>query len=260
MQVRHSDRKQYFQELSITSELYFIPYIKQFIQIKRGTKVLEIGCGEGGNLLPFAKSGCEVTGIDIARTRIEQAVSFFKESGYNGIFWVKNILELTPQEKQYDIIIIHDVIEHIYFKEELLHLIQKLVAPKGLCFTGFPSWQMPFGGHQQICRSKIVSHLPFVHLLPNKIYRLILNVCHESKDCINDLLEIKSCKMTIGNFERLAKKCKWQIIDKKLYLINPHYEIKFGLRPRLLSKYMCKLPCIRNYLSTSCFYILRQTN
>lgn len=259
MQQRHSDREQYFRELSITSEQYFIPYVSQFIHMSEQTEVLEIGCGEGGNLLPFAKLGCKVTGIDILPQRIEQARAFFEDYGYNGTFLSKDILKV-PLEKQYDVIIIHDAIEHIYSKEELLRFTRKALKPEGICFIGFPSWQMPFGGHQQICRSKIASHFPFIHLLPGKMYPAVLRWCGENKGTIDDLLEIKSCRMTIGNFERLAEKCGWQIINRKLYFINPHYEIKFGLRPRVLSKCISGLPFIRNYFSSSCFYILKSAN
>ena len=53
-----------------------MPYIEQFHRIKSGSKILEIGCGEGGNLLPFAQRGCEVVGIDMSLSRIQQAQHF----------------------------------------------------------------------------------------------------------------------------------------------------------------------------------------
>ena len=55
MQQRHLDRWQYFNELANTSRKYYIDYLKSFLPITSDTKVLEIGCGEGGNLLPFAE-------------------------------------------------------------------------------------------------------------------------------------------------------------------------------------------------------------
>ena len=62
MQERHKNRQQYFNELTETSRRHFIPYIQKHCAIKAGMNVLEIGCGEGGNLLPFAEMGCNVTG------------------------------------------------------------------------------------------------------------------------------------------------------------------------------------------------------
>ena len=120
----------------------------------------------------------------------------------------------------------------------------------------FPAWQMPFGGHQQICKNKILSHLPFIHLLPNILYKYILRICGENNDCIKELLNIKKTKLTIERFEYLLKKENIQIIDKQFYFINPHYEIKFGLRPRKLFNIIGMIPYIRNFFTTSCFYIL----
>ena len=82
MQKRHQDRQCYFNELANTSRSFYINYVKQFISLSSSTHILEIGCGEGGNLLPFAELDCKVTGIDRAASRIHQAQSFFAASGY----------------------------------------------------------------------------------------------------------------------------------------------------------------------------------
>lgn len=72
MQERHTNRERYFEEQAHTTRNYYIPYIKKNIG-NLPNKVLEVGCGEGGNLLPFAELGCDTIGIDIAVSRIEQA-------------------------------------------------------------------------------------------------------------------------------------------------------------------------------------------
>lgn len=51
MQKRHVDRALYFKELAVTSEKYLLPFIEEIRPVRAGMKVLEIGCGEGSNLL-----------------------------------------------------------------------------------------------------------------------------------------------------------------------------------------------------------------
>ena len=77
MQERHQNRKLYFDELAETSRRYYIDYINKFYPIKEGSRILEIGCGDGVNLLPFAERGCDVTVIDKSNLRLEQAKDFF---------------------------------------------------------------------------------------------------------------------------------------------------------------------------------------
>lgn len=79
MQHRHKDRSQYFSELAYTSEKYFMPYIAGNMNLDRQLEILEIGCGDGGNLLPFAKSGHLVTGVDISTNRIKRCNIFFSK-------------------------------------------------------------------------------------------------------------------------------------------------------------------------------------
>ena len=160
MQKRHTDRESYFGEQSQTSKNYYIPYIKEVIG-HIPDKVLEVGCGEGGNLLPFAKAGCRVMGVDIDAMRIEQARTFFTQRHQQGQFISTDIFQLEDKATNFPLILLHDVIEHIRDKERFLSGLQKHLSADGAIFVGFPAWQMPFGGHQQIAHSRIVSHFPF---------------------------------------------------------------------------------------------------
>jgi SAM-dependent methyltransferase len=74
MQRRHIERDKYFKEQEITTRKYVLPFIRELIEIKEETSVLEIGCGEGGNLKPFLDIGCNrIIGIDMSAKYIEQA-------------------------------------------------------------------------------------------------------------------------------------------------------------------------------------------
>ena len=166
---------------------------------------------------------------------------------------------MTPEKEKYDVILIHDVIEHIGDKKSMLQHIRQFLAPGGVVFIGFPAWQMPFGGHQQIARSKIISHMPFIHLLPRMLYKRILELFSEQESTVKELLTIKYTRCTIEMFRRVVKQTDYQIVNEQLYFINPHYKIKFGLTPHKLNKTIACIPFIRNVFSTSCFYLIRPT-
>lgn len=81
------DLRKYFFQLAETSRKYYLPYLSSFMSIGEGTDVLEIGCGEGGNLLPFAQAGCQVTGVDMAEDKIRAAGRFFRRRGRRAASW-----------------------------------------------------------------------------------------------------------------------------------------------------------------------------
>lgn len=234
-----------------------MPYVTLFKHLDKGMRVLEIGCGDGGNLLPFSRIGCDVLGVDMSPSRIEVARECFRQAGEKGQFIASDIFKITELEHQFDLIVCHDVLEHIGDKRRFLENVRKYSAPSGMVFMSFPAWQMPFGGHQQICHSRFLSHLPFFHLLPKSVYRAILTGAREPQATIKELMDIKSTRCPIELFERLAGQTGFKIRDRRLYFINPHYEIKFGLRPRRLVPFIAHIPWVRDFFTTSCFYMLQ---
>ena len=258
---RYIDRERYFNELAQTSKEFYINYIKSCKSAESHSRILEIGCGEGGNLLPFAELGCYVTGLDLAPNKIENAKAFFAKRGAEGDFRCSNFLTDTPpsDDALYDIILIHDVIEHIEpeGKEAFFSKVRLYLKPDGIIFFGFPAWQMPFGGHQQICRSRFCK-LPFIHLLPAPIYKTWLKAFKENPSQIEELLSIKRSKMTPETFEKLSIGAGYKIKMRTFWLISPHYKAKFSLMPRKLCRGLRSIPYLRNFFTTSCFYIIAQ--
>lgn len=137
MQYRQSDRKLYFHELSTTSQKYFIPYIEKYKEITHGINVLEIGCGDGGNLLPFSKKGCNTLGVDLAECRISDAKKFFHEANAAGEFFASDIFDIKGKDGLFDLIICHDVLEHIENKSFFISSLKRFLAPRGGCFYLF---------------------------------------------------------------------------------------------------------------------------
>ncbi len=257
----HKERKIYFNQQFENAENYIVPFVNN-ISLKEGkTSILEIGCGEGGILKAFLNIGCIVTGIDLAENKIEKANKFFKneikQERANFIF--KDIYDIdieTELSSKFDLILLKDTLEHIHDQQKLLEYIKEFLKPEGKIFLAFPPWQMPFGGHQQMCDSKFVSLLPYIHLLPNFLYIGILKLFGENQSKIKALLEVKETGISIERFEKIISHLKYKIEKRLFYFINPNYKIKFNLKPRKLYIIISKIPYLRNYFTTTCFYLI----
>ena len=245
---RYQDRHQYFDELVETSTAFYVEYICRFMPIAEGIRVLEVGCCEGGNLLPFALIGCEVTGVDFSAKKIENARNYFQLNGAEGAFFCADFFDFPLQDKAFDVILVHDVMEHIAPEDKgrFLDRIRAFLAPGGVAFLAFPAWQMPFGGHQQTCSRKVLRVLPWIHLLPKPLYRGILRLFKDTEGHIEELMYIRRSRMTVERFEKLCRAHGFAVLDRTLWLINPHYKAKFGLHPVKLKLGMDRIPYLRN--------------
>lgn len=256
MQERHKNRKQYFLEQGVTTKKFVMPYINDVFPLNPNMRVLEVGCGEGGNLAPFVEAGFETIGIDLNEKQINNARAYFSEEmpDKNVRLIYQDIYETDEKELgQFDLIFLRDVIEHIHNQEKFMHFIKRFLKPEGRMFFGFPPWYMPFGGHQQICQNKLLSKAPYYHILPMPIYKGILKMFGESKNTIESLEEIKETGISIERFDRIIKKENFKFDKRTLYFINPNYETKFGLKPRKLFSLVGAIPFFRNFCAT-CYY------
>lgn len=253
----HIDREKYFEIQVKNAGEDVIPFIRKKFELKSGSRVLEIGCGEGGVLKAFINQNCSGVGVELDETRLEFARNFLKEEiGNNTVNLIARDIYLVSEEElggKFDLIILKDVIEHIHDQKKLLFRLRNLLLPGGAVFFGFPPWQMPFGGHQQICKTKWLSKLPYYHLLPRKLYRWILTKFNEP---VEDLLEVKDTGISIERFEKTVKQTGYKIINKTFYLINPIYKYKFGWKPRKQLPVLRDIPYVRDFFTTCVYYLI----
>lgn len=260
MQERHKNRQQYFNEQALTTSRHVIPFIETSMEVNQTISVLEIGCGEGGNLKPFVDMGCKrIVGVDMNARKINNANQFFADHPNRNklTFICDDIFNRTDLEA-FDLIIMRDVLEHIHGQEKFMRMAKQFLKPDGRFFLGFPPWWNPFGGHQQVCKSKFLSKLPFFHLLPVFLYKPILKAFGESEIMIDALLEVKETGISINRFERIVRRTAYEKANRQFYLINPNYQVKFGLKPRKVIQPFSHIPFLRDLYTTTNYYILKK--
>jgi SAM-dependent methyltransferase len=258
MHERHTDRERYFREQAQTTAKHVIPFIDSIIPVNNSLSVLEIGCGEGGNLLPFLKAGCRrITGIDLSVNKINNARRFYSSvTGGEKVEFIAEDIYESASVGSFDVVMMRDVLEHIHDQVKFPSYVKRFLNPGGILFIAFPPWNNPFGGHQQMCDSRVLSKLPWIHLFPRWLYRMILKAGGESPAKIEGLLEIKETGINIGRFEKIIKKEGFLTLKKSLWFVNPNFEVKFGLRPRRLPQFLGSIPFLRNFITTTGYYII----
>ena len=259
---QHDSRTVRFDQQYENAVTYVVPFIESVLPVKASYNVLEIGCGEGGVLKAFTDRGAWVLGVDLNPSRIATAQALMETECQNGRaqFLTQNVYEedfLATWRGHFDLIILKDTIEHIPNQEEFIPYLRHFLNPTGSIFFGFPPWYMPFGGHQQVCKNKWLSKLPYYHLLPTTVYRAILKGGGETPEDIDALIEIKETGISIERFERIVRKNQMGIQQKTAFLFNPIYRYKFGLQPRKQLGLINHLPFVRNFLTTAVWYMVR---
>lgn len=259
----HTDDRARFDQQVENSRDYVLPFIERTHPVGADTRVMEIGCGEGGVLKPFADRGARCLGVDMDVLRIKLANDFFAEevASRQLMFLFKNVYDVDFLEEYggaFDLIILKDTIEHIPEQDLFIPYIKKFLKPGGQIFFGFPPWQMPFGGHQQVALGGWTSKLPWFHLLPRFLYKGLLKAGGESEGKIAELMEIRDTGITIERFEQIIKRSGLQVVRKRHYFINPIYRYKFGLKPRRQSTLISAIPYVRDFLTTCVYYTVAE--
>jgi ubiquinone/menaquinone biosynthesis C-methylase UbiE len=204
-----------FIQQSQTSEKYIIPYTGI------ANTVLEIGCGEGGNLLPYFNKKCEIMGVDMSYSKIKYARDHY--SSPDAKFIHGDIYMRKPEK--FDLVIIKESLEHIWHQYIFMKFLQNFLKSETKVFIAFSPWCMPFGGHQQCCKS-FLRYIPYLHLLP--FYGALLRRFETTKK-VEALMEIKETRLSVKKFKQIIN--DYKIEKETFWLINPSYDAKFGLKP-----------------------------
>jgi SAM-dependent methyltransferase len=104
----------------------------------RGTRLIDLGCGEGENAIYFARLGYQVTGVDASPTAIDTASRLAGEQGVTVTFGVADVLGLAGiEEAAFDIATDIGLL-HMLVRDEhrrwYLESVRRVLRPGGAFF------------------------------------------------------------------------------------------------------------------------------
>jgi len=99
-------------------------------RVRPGARVLDVGCGIGAVAYDLAsEAGAMVDGIDLNENSIQEAKRRYVHRNLH--FAVQDALELKV-EKEYDVVLLSNVLEHLTGRPSFLARLQKLTGAKRL--------------------------------------------------------------------------------------------------------------------------------
>ena len=243
--------KHYLEQQKHTRD-YLLPFFKESIQEFAGKHILEVGCAEGGGMDVLSLEGFDVVGLELEADRV--AIAQKKNPDLN--IRVGDVSDPNlPQtlKKQFDLIIMRDVIEHVPDRENTFLNIRQLLTPGGYLYITFPPRFSPFAGHQQHGRT-LMGKTPWLHLLPSFILRGASKLLNENPEVIESVLLNYRIGLSIRAFWKGMKKTDLIPNRQDYFLIRPAFQTRYGLKPRKL----WNIPVFREFFCMGCECLLQK--
>jgi ubiquinone/menaquinone biosynthesis C-methylase UbiE len=93
-----------FAEIAKAIEEGAIEFVDR-LALKRGKRVLDVACGNGNTVIPAARAGADVTGIDIAPYLIQQALIRTAEAGVKAEFDIGDAESMPYDDESFDVVL-----------------------------------------------------------------------------------------------------------------------------------------------------------
>ncbi|HVG39514.1 MAG TPA: methyltransferase domain-containing protein, partial [Pyrinomonadaceae bacterium] len=125
-------------------------------------RVLELGCGIGGNLIPMANQlpDSVFVGLDLSESAIQHGRQIVAALGMKNVeLRCGDIMEVGPDEGQFDYIIAHGVYSWVppFVREKIFSILKHNLAPAGVAYLSYNCYP---GAHlRNIARDLMVYHV-----------------------------------------------------------------------------------------------------
>lgn len=145
------------------------------------SRILELGCANGGNLIPLAYSlpKCHCVGIDLSPRQIADGQAVVDLLGLSNVsLQAMSILEIDPDFGEFDYIICHGVFSWVprVVQDKIFDIFRRNLAPNGVAYVSYntyPGWH--FRG---MIREMMQFHVQTFHTVEERVQhsRAFLNL------------------------------------------------------------------------------------
>src|SRR4051794_38444337 len=108
-------------------------------RLPRAGRILEIGCGTGGLLVPVLRSGRSIEGVDIAARWLVVARRRLADHGLTGSLVAASAERLPWDDGQFDAVVADSLIEHLDDPARALHEWVRVLRPGGRLIAWSPN-------------------------------------------------------------------------------------------------------------------------
>ncbi|MBN4060260.1 class I SAM-dependent methyltransferase [Planctomycetaceae bacterium AH-315-I19] len=116
-----------------------MPTVRKMVgEVKPGSRVLDVGCGNGSQVSHLVPDGCTVVGIDPSESGIANARKGYPQHRFENMLATPGMLDELGEEP-FDIIISTEVVEHVYAPRDWATGVFRALKPGGrlVCTTPF---------------------------------------------------------------------------------------------------------------------------
>lgn len=254
MEISDQSRHYWQYEYDVAAK-YMIPLLERWGMTLPGSTMIDVGCGEGGGVCALHDIGMQCVGFDIEEPRVALAGLL---QGDRPIRWAIGDLyndNIPFSGKMYDLVVLHDVFEHLDHKLDVLEKLKRYMKPEGKLMITFPPYYSAYGAHQQLLNAHWVK-FPFFHLLPFALTKILPRIKDESPRIVEEVQKLGALKMGMRKFEAIARQGALNVTGKQAYVISPNH-IRFGLKP-IPAGPVAEIPVLGEIVCTGVVYLLEK--
>ena len=128
----------YFEKLERDRYENYAPWMRQFFRFDghHGQKVLEVGVGQGTDLVQFAKGGADVFGIDITQRHLDLATRNFELRGLHAGLQRATAAAIPFADNTFDLVYSFGVLHHTNDTVRCISECHRVLKPGGKVVLG----------------------------------------------------------------------------------------------------------------------------